>query len=662
MKKNNLFLLLFFIFLFIYEELIFHIFVFKNFTMNFLYVILFSIPVGGIFYILSNLFKNKLNRIPTYFFTGLTLFLFIANFIYNKVYISIISIYSLLNGNQVLGFLNHILKIAKENWYVLVLMLLPLIVLIVLDVLKKVNYERTSPLAKVSVLLGVVLIQLLALTGIKFIDTDEIYSNKNLYSSIHSPLLTTERLGLVTMFRLDCQRTIFGFTEKDIEVEVPDTDSLIDKKDEEEEKPKEIKYNTSNIDWESLINNEQDEKIKSMHKYFSVQSATNQNDYTGMFKGKNLIVFVAEAFSPMAINEELTPNLYKLYKEGFQFDNFYTPLYPVSTADGEYISDTSLIPKEGVWSIYRIKGNYMPFSYANEFKNLGYTTHAYHNNTYNYYNRDTYIKTMGYDSYLACKNGLEKRINCRVWPQSDYQMVNTTIDDYINDDHFLAYYMTVSGHLQYTPNDNMMVSWNWSKVKNLNLPLHAKSYIACNIEFDKAIGEVLKRLEEAGKLDDTVITISGDHYPYGLTLDEVNELSNYTKDENFEMHHMSFLVWNSEMKEPVKVDKYASSLDILPTVLNLFGIDYDSRLLMGTDIMSDSLPLVIYSNRSFITDKCRYNSLTKQMIPHGDKSCTDEEIKSLNNIIYNKFKFSKLILENDYYRKLYKSLGLEIKE
>lgn len=125
---------------------------------------------------------------------------------------------------------------------------------------------------------------------------------------------------------------------------------------------------------------------------------------------------------------------------------------------------------------------------------------------------------------------------------------------------------------------------------------------------------------------------------------------------------MSFLVWNSEMKEPVKVDKYASSLDILPTVLNLFGIDYDSRLLMGTDIMSDSLPLVIYSNRSFITDKCRYNSLTKQMIPHGDKSCTDEEIKSLNNIIYNKFKFSKLILENDYYRKLYKSLGLEIKE
>lgn len=79
-------------------------------------------------------------------------------------------------------------------------------------------------------MLGVVLIQLLALTGIKFIDTDEIYSNKNLYSSIHSPLLTTERLGLVTMFRLDCQRTIFGFTEKDIEVEVPDTDSLIDKK------------------------------------------------------------------------------------------------------------------------------------------------------------------------------------------------------------------------------------------------------------------------------------------------------------------------------------------------------------------------------------------------------------------------------------------------
>lgn len=304
----------------------------------------------------------------------------------------------------------------------------------------------------------------------------------------------------------------------------------------------------------------------------------------------------------------------------------------------------------------------MPYSYANVFENLGYTSRAYHNNSYNYYNRDIYLETMGYDSYLACKNGLEKRINCKIWPQSDYQMVNTTIDDYINDEHFITYYMTVSGHLEYSKIGNMMVSWNWDKVKDLPLSNAAKSYLACNIEFDKAVGELINRLEQAGKLDDTVIAISGDHYPYGLTLEQVNELSDYQKDENFELHHMSFLLWNSEMENPIKIEKYSSSLDILPTILNLFGIEYDSRLLMGTDILSNSMPLVIYSNRSFITDKCRYNSLTKEIIPNGNSTCTEEEVNTINNIIYNKFKYSKLILENDYYRKLYQSLNWKINE
>ena len=78
----------------------------------------------------------------------------------------------------------------------------------------------------------------------------------------------------------------------------------------------------------------------------------------------------------------------------------------------------------------------MPYSYANVFENLGYSSFSYHNNSYNYYHRDTYLKTMGYDSYLACKNGLEKRINCKIWPQSDYEMIDKTFDDYKNDEKF----------------------------------------------------------------------------------------------------------------------------------------------------------------------------------------------------------------------------------
>ena len=87
-----------------------------------------------------------------------------------------------------------------------------------------------------------------------------------------------------------------------------------------------------------------------------------------MFKDKNLIVFVAEAFSPMAINEELTPTLYRLYNEGFQFTNFYTPVFYVSTSDGEYVSLQSLLPKDGTWSMSASSDNYLPFVYGNIFK------------------------------------------------------------------------------------------------------------------------------------------------------------------------------------------------------------------------------------------------------------------------------------------------------
>ena len=112
------------------------------------------------------------------------------------------------------------------------------------------------------------------------------------------------------------------------------------------------------------------------------------------------------------------------------------------------------------------------------------------------------------------------------------------------------------------------------------------------------------------------------------------------------------------MEESIKIDKVASSLDILPTILNLFNISFDSRLLIGNDILSDKEGLVIFSNRSFITDNGRYNSITKEKTV----SLTNEDVDQISMDIYNKFKYSKLILEKDYYRYLYQKLGLEIKE
>lgn len=544
---------------------------------------------------------------------------------------------------QVTEFMDVIFDMILRNWYGILLFIIPITVLIILHKKKVLNFERQNLKETLTKIGALIIIQVVALLCVNFINTKDIYSNKNLYYKTHVPKLTAKRMGFLTAMRLDLQRFIFGFEEN----------LVIETSAENIEENKEKDYNITNIDFEKLIENEQDETIKEMHEYFKEQEATNKNEYTGMFEGKNLIVLVAESFSSLAIREDLTPNLYKLYKEGFQFDNFYTPVFPVSTADGEYITDTSLIPKEGVWSFKEIVGNYMPYSYANVFEKLGYSSNAYHNHTATYYNRDKYIETMGYNSYLAVGTGLEERMNTSRWPNSDYEMINVTTDDYINNDKFLAYYMTVSGHLNYTKTGNAMVYRNWDLVKDLPYSDKAKSYLAANIELDKAVGELINKLNDAGKLEDTVIVISGDHYPYGLTLDEINELSTYERDDTFEKYNMPFLIWSGSMKEPIKVEKIGSSLDILPTVLNLFGIEYDSRLLIGKDILSDTSPLVIFSDRSFITDKGKYNAITQEFTPKEGIEIEEGYVQKINNIIYKKYQISRLVLENDYYEHLH---------
>jgi arylsulfatase len=642
MKKLNL--LIYYILFIVYEELVFSCIIFKTFPASFGLIILFSIPIAIVLNLITSVFKPKANKIITYIITIALIIIFGAQIVYYSMYEAIISFFSMMHGGQVTEFMEVIIDVVLRNWYGILLFIIPLIILIILSKKKVITFEKNSIKQIAIKITSVLIIQLIALLCVNFINTDDMYSNKNLYYNIHVPKVTANRMGLLTTMRLDLQRFIFGFEEK-LSVQT----NAIPKEEEKDS------YNITYIDFDKLIKNEEDNTIKEMHEYFSSQEASKKNKYTGMFKDKNLIVLVGESFSSLAIREDLTPNLYKLYKEGFQFDNFYTPIFPVSTADGEYITDTSLIPKEGVWSFLRVAGNYMPYSYANVFEKQGYSSNAYHNHTATYYERDKYIETMGYNSYLAVGTGLEDRMDTSNWPNSDYEMVKTTVNDYINNEKFMAYYMTVSGHMNYTKIGNMMVYRNWDQVKDLPYSNKAKGYLAANIELDKAVGELLSRLEQAGKLEDTVIVISGDHYPYGLTLGEINELSTFERDDKFEKFRMPFLIWSGSMKGPIKVEKIGSSLDVLPTVLNLFGAEFDSRLLMGRDILSDSDPIVIFSDRSFITDKGRYNSLTEQFTPNEGVTVEEGYVDKINTIIYKKYQMSRLILENDYYKHVFKT-------
>lgn len=399
------------------------------------------------------------------------------------------------------------------------------------------------------------------------------------------------------------------------------------------------------IDFETLIATEKDDTIQKLHSYFASQTPTNKNEYTGMFAGYNLILITAEGFSPWAVDENITPTLYQLTHEGFVFNNFYTPLWWSSTSDGEYVACTSTIPKSGVLSMYASGSNDMPFCLGNQLNKLKYACYAYHNHTYTYYHRDVSHPNMGYQ-YKGVGNGLDVT---KTWPESDYEMMVETVSEYVNQEPFHVYYMTVSGHMNYTFIGNSMAYKNRAVVKDLPYSEEAKAYIACNVELDRALQYLIEELKKAGVAEKTVIALSADHYPYGLEKSKIDEIAGYEVEENFELYKNNFILWNAGMKESIVTDKPCSSLDILPTLSNLFGLEYDSRLLMGKDILSDSSPLVMFSNRSFITDEVMYNSTNGEITYLTEKELTQEEISNLNKVVKNKFTISTSILERDYY-------------
>lgn len=623
----------------LYLELIYHLFVFKTFEFkSILFITLFSLLTSLFIDLITSFFNKKLNK---WLFIGINAFiyvLFLAQYINFKFYGNIISVYSVFHGGQVFGFFGAIWAVIKENIFRCLLLFIPVSLLFIFH--KKIKSESFNPKIlwkKALVLLITFIITVLSLN----LDTKKsIYTAKNLYYNQHYPNQMAQTFGILTTMRLDLERTISGFEEKTIEV--------AETSDKEVNKNPKIEYNVADIDYDSLIKNETNEEIKNIHNYVKSSTPSEKNIYTGMFKGKNLIAIVAEAFSPIAVNKDLTPTLYKLVNSGFVFNNFYTPVYYVSTSDGEYVTLNSLLPKESVWSFSKSSKNYLPYAYGNLFKEMGYTTYAFHDGTYKYYNRHLSHPNMGY-TYKACGNGLEKSMKCKIWPQSDLEMINATYDYYKDSEHFMTYYMTISGHLQYNFYGNNMSYRNRELVKDLDKSTAIKAYIAAQKELDKALEELLNKLEADGKLDDTVIVLSADHYPYGLTTDQISEVMNI-EDSKFDVHKNNLVIWSSTMKEPIEINKYGESLDILPTVLNLFGIDFDSRLLMGRDLLSNSDGLVIFNDRSWITDKGKYNASTKVFTPFNNEQVDEDYIESINTKVYNKFVISKNILETNYYK------------
>lgn len=642
--KSKFKIILWWSFLIIYLEIIYKFFIMKDLlTTNTFSVVLFSIPWIIIFTIITSIFNEKVNKILTIVFSFLIVLITLAQIVYYHFYNSMFSFLSLTTGTgQVMQFYVMIASVIARIWYIFAIILIPYILFLIFKN-KLFDFKKNN----LKFLISYLLIFILSFLGIVLViskNNEGFYSLKRLIFKTHAPMLTIDKTGLFTMEMIDIERYIFGFNEEIYSEQ-------INVNNEEEKVPEvKIEYNTTDIDFDKLINDETDDKIKSMHVYFKNTFPSNKNEYTGMFKDKNLIFITAEAFDTIAIDEKLTPTLYKIANNSFIFKNYYQPLYPVSTSDGEYMNLNSLIPKEGVWSFKQTSKISMPYGIGNMFNKEGYVSYGFHNHNYNYYDRQKSHKNIGL-KYYGCGNGLEKKMNCKHWPNSDKEMIDATTSYYIDKDKFMTYYMTVSGHLNYNFSGNNMAYRNKNKVKNLKYSTAIKAYLATQIELDKSIEKLLQVLEEKGKLNDTLIVIAPDHYPYGLTTKQMNEISTIDRNDKFEKFHTTLIMYNPNIEKTV-VDKVISSLDILPTIYNLYGLTFDSRLLMGRDIFSNNEHIVILSDRSWITDKGKYNSVTKEFTSTTNEEIEKDYIDRINMIVNQRYGMSSLIIDNNYYKKI----------
>lgn len=661
MIRSSGFHIMWFLFLYFFSEIYLHVAIFKN--ARFFLPLVLSVPVVLFVSFLCSLFSRKINIVIGGIITFLVCAFCVMELIYYGIFHTMLAPFSSMGmaGNAV-DFQSVLFGYIGRNPGRLAVCFIPCIIYPVLCFFRII----CNPVSKKTVKKGwqtalfmyfVAFLCMLPFgTGLKTPLYTYFFSSQINYN--------IETLGLFTGIFQDFGRvTLSGLTGYDsLFYEIIDNSSTIYRGDDKGEP------NIINYDFEKLIQHTENKKIQSIHEYMGNEEPTYKNIYSGMFEGYNLIFITAEGWWKYAVREDLTPTLYKMLNEGFVFENYYTPLWYGSTIGGEFANLTGLIPKEsGNFSMVETgeNKNNMQFTLSRLLEKRGYGVRAFHSYHHDFYLRNLSHPNMGFEWYASGNGGYEFEKHddgTMLWPQSDLKLVSDTFDVYGDKTPFYTNYMSFSGHADYDETNDMAMR-HWDLVEDLPYSDNAKAYLACNYELELAVEYLIERLSEKGLLNNTLFVIGPDHIPYGYQ-DMCSELAGEDLENSLEWYHSSLIIWSSSMEEPVVIPKYCSSIDIFPTVANLMGLEYDSRLLAGQDILSDAEQFVIFPDRSWITGKGIYESYAGEFKPFEgvefeDDELMEEYVTEVSEIAENKIKISADIVSNDYYAQLPQMLVIE---
>ena len=409
-----------------------------------------------------------------------------------------------------------------------------------------------------------------------------------------------------------------------------------------------------------------EEDITFLEEEYSKEEENYQTNYTGKYKDKNLILLQLEGIDNWLITKEDTPTLYKMMNSSINFTNHYSYYNGGgSTFNSEFAVNTGFItPLSYTQNAYTFNKNTFPYSLAHLFKNMGYSVNAFHMNDSEYYSRGTNYKNWGYENYYGLKE-------LGVYKDDSYTLdreliLNETFSEKMfSEEKFVDYIITYSGHLPFTTEKGVCRKLVIEDVlKKENLEELPNDYILPTLteeecarrqakETDYMVELLLNKLTEKNLIDNTVIVVFTDHYLY--TLSDQTILDKYKETKNNLINKTPFFIWDNETTKK-KITSVTSQLNILPTLLNLYGLEYHPNYYIGEDALNNN-----YHGKVFFSDYSWYdgNVYVDGGIVTNNKSIDPISLEDKNYYINYIIRKNDLTLKYDYFKKIESSKSKE---
>ena len=573
-----------------------------------------------------------------------------------------LGVYASISTNTQLGAVTSYIKdfLGSFKWSYF-LLFIPFILLVLYYILldKKVNldlpkYKKTKIVILKKLIPVVLLLSFSVLyygsLKVSFMqDKTEASSAYEIFLKPTNASLAIRNFGILGYGLLDIKEYFFpGDVTHTIEI---DPDSI------QSEAKITVQSAIDNDTWLGLIDEETDEELNTLNKYFISNEASTTNEYTGLLEGKNVIVIMVESGNDILLNEEYYPNIARLTKNGYTFVNNYSPRNVCSTGNNEMSAMISLYSINNNCTANVYQNNTYFESIFNLFKDANYNTNSFHDHYDEYYARDIIHKNMGSDAYYnAIDLDLDFKYSYGSWASDEELMENYL--EYLRDSDlskpFMSFITTVTSHQPYNGSGYGKA---YLDLFPEEYPDELKYYMSKLKVVDNAIGILLEGLESLNILDDTVIVLFGDHYPYAIEPDTLNLELDYDATLDSNADQVPLIIYNSELEEKEFL-QYTSYINLTPTLANLFNLKFDSRLYMGLDALSSEYDsLVIFPDGSWKNANAYYNASTSKISYYTKNMYTDEEILAINSKVRLKLEMSSLAIRRNYFSYLNKSLN-----